>query len=78
MELLLRQFGYELPVWKLKKRIEVSLIEDEYTKLQICGVDETRQPFKVFRRMEVQGLGSTKVFPSSIQKKQPFLVMIQM
>ena len=60
----------------MKKRIEVSLVEDG-AKVQLRGVDESRQPFHLFRQMKVQGLAAAdKVFPSQVQAKQPYRMTI--
>ena len=60
----------------MKKRIEVSLVE-EGSKVQLRGVDESRQPFHLFRQMKLQGLAAAdKVFPSQQQAKQPYKMTI--
>ena len=41
MVLLMKKLGYQIPAWQLRKRLEVSLV-DEGTKVQFRGVDETR------------------------------------
>ena len=71
MELLMAKLDYQIPTWQLKKRIEVSLVDDG-TKIQLRGVDETRQPFHLFDKITVEGLGASKIFPSVNQKKQPY------
>ena len=73
MRLLMEKLGYQIPAWQMKKRLEVSLIEDG-NKVQLRGVDETRQPFHLFQEIKVSGFQNTeaKSFPSNAQKKQPY------
>ena len=56
----------------MKKRIEVSLA-DGGSKIQFRGVDETRQPFHLFKQIKVEGLTpAPKMLPSAQQTKQPY------
>ena len=71
MDLLMQKLGYQIPTWQMKKRLEVSLVE-EGAKIQLRGVDETRQPFHLFESITVDGWGQIKQFPSQAQKKQPY------
>jgi len=73
MKLLMEKLGYNIPVWQLKKRVEVSLIE-EGKRMQIRGVDSDRKPFHLFKTIQVSGFPNTqaKVFPSQAQAKQPY------
>ena len=71
MELLMQKLSYQIPSWQMKKRIEISLVEDG-TKVSLRGVDETRQPFHLFNKITLNGLGADKEFPSAAQKKQPY------
>ena len=72
MKLLMKKLGYQIPTWQIKKRLEVSLV-DEGKKVQLRGVDETRQPFHLFKTIKVHGLrNTTSTFPSDNQKKQPY------
>jgi len=59
--------SYQIPVWQMKKRIEVKLLEDG-AKVQLRGVDDTRQSFHLFEKITVEGLKAIKVFPSTQQK----------
>ena len=63
IELLMQKLGYQIPTWQMKKRLEVNLIE-EGSKIQLRGVDETRQPFHLFETITVDGWGQKKIFPS--------------
>merc|ERR1712060_284674 len=73
MKLLMQKLGYQIPAWQIKKRAEINLIEDN-TKIQVRGVDPERQPFHLFEKISVSGFPQTapKVFPSEVQKKQPY------
>ena len=72
MKLLMEKLGYNIPVWQMKKRVEVSLIEDG-ARIQVRGVDDRRQPFHLFKSIKVGGFNqAAKVFPSEAQKKQPY------
>ena len=76
MEMLMQKLGYLIPKWQMKKRVEVSLVE-QGAKIQLRGVDESRQPFHLFREMKVQKLAAAdKVFPSQVQTKQPYRMTI--
>ena len=61
----------------MKKRLEVSLIDDG-SKVQLRGVDDTRLPFHLFKQIKVTGLSAVntvaKVFPSTAaaNAKQPY------
>ena len=55
MKLLMQKLGYQIPTWQMKKRIEVSLA-DENKKILIRGVDEARKPFHLFKTIKVAGL----------------------
>lgn len=52
MQMLMQKLGYTIPTWQMKKRLEVSLVEDG-AKVQLRGVDETRQPFHLFKQVKV-------------------------
>ena len=73
MKLLMQKLGYQIPTWQMKKRIEVSLQENG-TKVRLRGVDDTRQPFHLFKKIKVSGLApnATRDFPSAQQKQQPY------
>jgi len=47
MKMLIAKMGYQIPVWQMKKRLEVSLVEAG-SKISLRGVDELRQPFHLF------------------------------
>ena len=67
MRLLMQKLSYQIPTWQIKKRLEVSMLE-EGKKMQIRGVDDTRQPFHLFPKIDIQGLaagGAKKSFPSA-------------
>ena len=63
MVLLMQKLGYQIPAWQMKKRLEVSIVDDG-TKVQLRGVDETRQPFHLYQSITVDGIGAQKKFPS--------------
>ena len=80
MVMLMQKLGYQIPQWQMKKRVEVSLIDDG-TKVQLRGVDETRNNFHLFKQIKVAGtargetVASTKkVYPaaSGPNTKQPY------
>jgi len=73
MKMVMEKLSYQIPVWQMKKRIEVKLLENG-SKVQLRGVDDTRQPFHLFEKITVEGLtaNASKVFPSTQQKKQPY------
>ena len=48
MEMLMRKLNYQIPRWQMKKRFEVSLI-DNGSKVQLRGVDETRNDYHLFK-----------------------------
>ena len=66
MKLLMQKLSYQIPTWQMKKRIEVSLVE-QGSKVQLRGIDDTRQPFHLFEKIEVLGLSAntSKTFPSA-------------
>lgn len=62
----------------MKKRLECKLIENG-TKLELRGVDENRQPFHLFKQIDITGLakhGVRQTFPSRVQAKQPYKVTL--
>ena len=70
MEMLMRKLNYQIPRWQMKKRFEVSLI-DNGSKVQMRGVDETRNDFHLFKQVKVTGTTqdetaatTTKVYPA--------------
>ena len=80
MEMLMQKLSYQIPKWQMKKWLEVQLIEDE-SKVQLRGVDETRNSYHLFKEVKVTGTsrGETskstkKVFPASNgpNSKQPY------
>ena len=60
----MEKLAYQIPVWQMKKRLEVSLVQDG-SKVQFRGVDDTRQPFTLFKKVEVTGIGAKKSWPST-------------
>ena len=60
---LMERLGYQTPVWKMKKRLEVSLV-DNGAKVQFRGVDDTRKPFDLFKKVDVTGIAAKKSWPS--------------
>ena len=75
MRLLMQKLGYQIPVWQMKKRLEVSYVE-QGSKVQFRGVDDTRQPFHLFKQVDVTGLAAKRSFPSKQQTKQPYKVTL--
>ena len=71
MVLLMKKLQYQIPAWQMRKRLEVSLV-DEGTKVQFRGVDETRQPFVLYDQITIEGLGNKQNFPSQKQQQQPY------
>ena len=80
MEMLMRKLAYQIPTWQMKKRLEVSLIEDG-AKVQLRGVDDGRLPFHLFKQVKVSGTTqretattTTKVYPAAngANAKQPY------
>ena len=64
MKGLMEKLAYQIPVWQMKKRLEVSLVQDG-SKVQFRGVDDTRQPFTLFKKVEVTGIAAKKSWPST-------------
>ena len=62
MVLLMKKLGYPIPQWQLKKRLEVSVIENG-EKLQFRGVNNLGNPYHLFQHVMIEGLGETQVFP---------------
>ena len=71
MKGLMERLGYQIPVWQMKKRLEVSLV-DNGSKVQFRGVDDTRQPFVLFKKVDVTGIAAKKSWPSTQQRAQPY------
>lgn len=72
MKLLFKKLGYQIPTWQLKKRLEVSFIENG-SKVQLRGVESNRLPFVLFQKIKVNG---QMHFPNTNQKKQPYHVVM--
>lgn len=67
MKMLMEKLSYQIPTWQMKKRIEISLVE-EGKKVSLRGVDDTRLPFHLFKQIDLIGLeakGAKKTFPSA-------------
>ena len=71
MKLLMQKLGYEVPVWQMKKRLEVSLIENG-SKLKLTGVEYNGQPFHLFKKVNVSIPNKKLSFPTQQQTKQPY------
>ena len=80
MELLMKKLNYQIPAWQMKKRLEVSLVEDG-ARVSLRGVDDRNLPFHLFKQVKVTGTtrqetvaNTKKVYPAENgpNAKQPY------
>ena len=72
--LLMEKLGYEIPEFKLTRRLKVSLSEDKKS-VNFTGIDMNGACFTLFKSITVDGLSNTTaVLPSAKENIQPYKV----